>query len=177
MNAFSHPHPGRISSCNISYIYVYIYMPCPNYQMEIYPNQNGVIIKLTYRGFCVLLTASTGPQDHKWHTWTTNNITLWNPFYYFKTILSLSVLCHDEEPFLDAERNIDLPKKVNILTFVQYKRSPSAYTFKVYHEELNTSSKLMKNPGGSTNNNWLLRPRPNQSCSSATTGLKGEKNY
>ncbi len=35
------------------------------YQVEIHPNLNGVITKLTYRGFCVLLTVSTGPQYHK----------------------------------------------------------------------------------------------------------------
>ncbi len=38
------------------------------YQLEIYPNQNGVIIKLTYRGFCVLLTVSTEHHYHKWRT-------------------------------------------------------------------------------------------------------------
>ncbi len=36
---------------------------------------NGVLIKLTYRGFGALLTVSTGPQYHKWHTWTTNCVT------------------------------------------------------------------------------------------------------
>ncbi len=37
-------------------------LPRPTYQLEIYPNQNGVKTKLTYRGVCVLLTVSTGPQ-------------------------------------------------------------------------------------------------------------------
>ncbi len=40
----------------------------PVSDLEIYPNRKGVIIKLTYRGFCVLLTVSSGPQYHKWHT-------------------------------------------------------------------------------------------------------------
>ncbi len=53
-----------------------------------------LLIKVMYTSFCVPVL--TGPQFHKWHTWTTNGITLRKPFYYFTTVLSLSVLCHDE---------------------------------------------------------------------------------
>ncbi len=80
------------------------------------------MIKLTYRGFCVLLTVSTGPQCQKWHTRTTKGIALRNSFYYFKTVSSLSVLSHNEGPF----------------------NGPSSYTFRVYREESNKLSKLLK---------------------------------
>ncbi len=56
-------------------------------------------------------------------------------------------------PFGHVSRQRTLPwlrakhkraQKSKHLAFVQYKSSPSAYTFKVYREELNKFSKLMK---------------------------------
>ncbi len=40
-------------------------LPRPIYQLKVYPNHNDVIIKLTYRVFCVLPTVSTWPQYYK----------------------------------------------------------------------------------------------------------------
>ncbi len=82
-----------------------------NNQLEIYLNRIGAMIRLTCRGFCVLLTVSTGSQYQKWPTWTTNGPSVRKPFYHFKTVLPLSVLYHDGEPFSGSERNTYLPKE------------------------------------------------------------------
>ncbi len=139
-------------------------LPRPIYQLKIYPNQNGVIIKLTYRNFCVKQMESTGPQFNKWHTWTANGVTFRSPFYYFKTVLSLSVLCHDEGPSPGSVRNTNVQWKVNI-----WRSSNTRATHRLIHSGCTAMNQIScrnwwKSPGGSTKNNWLLRPRLSQNC-------------
>ncbi len=60
-------------------------------------------------------------------------------------------MCHDEEPCPGSEQNTYVHKKVHVLderlAFTVYKSSPPAYTFKIYREESNKLSKLMKKLG------------------------------
>ncbi len=106
-------------------------------QLEIYSNQNG---DMANRGFCVLLTVSTGPQYHKWHTWTINGITLRKPFYYFKTVLSLLVLCHGEGPFPGSEPNTNVQNRHSKKTIIGLKENVGGTIFTP-----SAQAKLLKN--------------------------------
>ncbi len=49
------------------------------------------------------------------------NITLRKPFYYFKTVLSLSVLCHGEGPFPGSEPNTNVQNRHSKKTIIGLK--------------------------------------------------------
>ncbi len=76
---------------------------CKFFYVSIKINQLQVFFELVQIYSCFLLSLV--------RQFSKNGITLRNPFYYFKT---LSVLCHDEEPFPGSEKNTNVPKKINI---------------------------------------------------------------
>ncbi len=83
----------------------------PKIPAEMYPNKNVVMIKLTHKGLCVLLTVSTGPQYHKLHAWTTNGTKLRKSSCYCKTVWHFRSSVTTKNTSLAQDETQTCPKK------------------------------------------------------------------